>query len=211
MTTETPADKRPGKAFLLATEDGWDSAHILPKPGSQVLAMCGRRPVIVWSRVWTEICAATQDVPACARCRAVLETSKSLARPARAIIVDDNSTDRAYVRAIVKGLGDEIQIEETESARGAQSLLEAGPFDLVVCDYHLMGPETGVDVLAKARGLNPGSRRLLLTGDRSQYVREQALQDDVAHQVAIKTEGPGKLRSTLLALVRAPAATQRTR
>lgn len=61
------------RAFTLAVEDGWDSAHVLPKAGSQVLALCGKRPLIVWRRIWVEVARSHVDLPACVRCVAVID------------------------------------------------------------------------------------------------------------------------------------------
>ncbi|HEX9816146.1 MAG TPA: hypothetical protein VGB18_04125 [Candidatus Thermoplasmatota archaeon] len=64
------------RPFTLAVEDGWDSAHVLPKPGSQVLALCGKRPMIAWRRIWVEVASSHQALPACVRCVAVIETAR---------------------------------------------------------------------------------------------------------------------------------------
>ena len=206
-TLPSIANKKEEKSFLLATEDGWDTTHILPEPGSQKLAICGRRPVIVWTRVWTVVYEKLEDVPACARCQAGLEAADKVRRPLRALIVDDNATDRKYVQVVLRGLGKEIQIEETDSARAALALVAVVPFDVIVSDYHLMGSETGVDLLTEAKRLSPASRRIIVTGDNRQQVRQEAMQNDIAHAVAIKTEGPGPLRTALLTLVRSVGTT----
>lgn len=60
------------REVTLAVEDGWDSVHVLPSAGSRVLALCGRRPTIVWKRVWVELVTSVDKIPGCPRCIAAI-------------------------------------------------------------------------------------------------------------------------------------------
>ena len=125
-----------------------------------------------------------------------------LVRAFRAMVVDDNAIDRAYVRAMLHYLTEgKVEIDEAESAKVAAALFEPGRYELVVSDYHLMGAENGVDVLNRIKSIDPNCRRVLITGDSRKDVAKQARHGEVAESVILKTSGPALIREALSPLL----------
>lgn len=56
-----------------------------------------------------------------------------------------------------------IEVTTTGDPLEALALVSRRPFDVVISDFR-MPHVSGVQVLAAARGLNPGGRRILMTG-----------------------------------------------
>ena len=96
-------------------------------------------------------------------------------RSLRVLIVEDNPTDRAFVRLILASVPDVVPtIDDVESGREAQRLIRENQYDLVIADNHLVGPITGIDVLRLARELQPKCRRVFITGDTRPHVLDDA-------------------------------------
>lgn len=116
----------------------------------------------------------------------------------RAMIVDDNATDRAYLRHMLKYLtAGKVTVDEADSARGASELFQPGCYDLVVADYHLTGEETGVDVLSHVKQADPTCHRVLITGDPRARLLLDGTAENVAESVVLKSSGPAVLRDLL--------------
>ncbi len=79
----------------------------------------------------------------------------------RILVVDD---DPALAMTIVMALESEgYEVRETASAEGAIELLNEGSFPIVISDIY-MGEKTGLDVLHRAKALNPDGAVILMTG-----------------------------------------------
>jgi two-component system, sensor histidine kinase len=91
---------------------------------------------------------------------------------ARVLLVEDNSSVR---RAMCRLLGLEgYYVTPVASLSEALQHVEAGnAVDLLICDYHLGGGETGTQVIAALRGILGSSlRALLTTGDTSSAIKQ---------------------------------------
>jgi CheY-like chemotaxis protein len=120
----------------------------------------------------------------------------------RAMIVDDNAIDRAYLRAMLHYLTEgKVEIDEADSGAVAAELFRPGRYDLVVSDYHLTGVETGFDVLSRVKRDDPTCRRILVTGDSRKALAKHVTQDSVAESVVLKSSGPAVLREALTPLL----------
>lgn len=80
------------------------------------------------------------------------------------LVVDDVPEICAFFESLVqriRGLDVRLTIE-SDPARGLERLRER-PYDLVVSDFR-MGEVDGIRLLRESRALNPGGRRILMTG-----------------------------------------------
>src|SRR5580658_4519939 len=82
----------------------------------------------------------------------------------RVLVVDD---DPALAMTIVMALEAEgYEVRDTASAEGAIELLNEGSFPIVISDIY-MGEKTGLDVLHRAKALNPDGAVILMSGKGS--------------------------------------------
>jgi DNA-binding NtrC family response regulator len=82
----------------------------------------------------------------------------------RILVVDD---DPALAMTIEMALESEgYEVTETSSAEGAIELLNEGSFPIVISDIY-MGAKTGLDVLHRAKALNPDGAVILMSGKGS--------------------------------------------
>jgi CheY-like chemotaxis protein len=81
--------------------------------------------------------------------------------PARILLVDDNKGGLSARKAILEELGHRV----VTAAGGEEALdhFSKGKFDLVVTD-HRMGKMSGVELIKKLRGIEPGVSIILLSG-----------------------------------------------
>lgn len=67
------------------------------------------------------------------------------------LIVDDTSSMRAFVKAAIRAsFSGAISIDEAGSGEMAKEKLEAKPYDVIICDWHMPGL-SGTDLLAWVR------------------------------------------------------------
>ena len=86
-------------------------------------------------------------------------------RALRLLIVEDNATDRAFLRRTIGSRADIVAtIDETDSGTDAINLVCSRRFDVGIVDYHLVGKTTGAEVLAALANVQPDCRRILITG-----------------------------------------------
>lgn len=120
----------------------------------------------------------------------------------RAMIVDDNATDRAYLRQMLKYLtAGKVEVDEADSAALASELFKPGRYDIVVADYHLTGQETGVDVLSHVKASDPACHRVLITGDTGARFLRDGTAENIVESVVLKPSGPAVLREALTPLL----------
>lgn len=86
------------------------------------------------------------------------------------LVVDDDEVDRLATRRALKG----FTLREASNAAEAEAALREAPADLVVLDF-FMPPDTGPEVLARLRGVQPGVPCLLLSGQGSEEVAVEAM------------------------------------
>jgi DNA-binding NtrC family response regulator len=91
------------------------------------------------------------------------------------LIVDDEEMVITSVRAFLQ-LETDYLITGMTNPAGAVRFLETNPVDVVISDY-LMPKMTGLQVLAKAKDLQPEAARVLLTGHADKQSAIQAIND----------------------------------
>ncbi|WP_299730616.1 ATP-binding protein [uncultured Tateyamaria sp.] len=93
------------------------------------------------------------------------ETAEPVGARKKALLVDDCETDRVVTTRVLETLG--YDAYPCVAAEEAIEALQANHFDLVVSDFDLGGALSGLDVLARARGLAPEAGRILISGKSS--------------------------------------------
>lgn len=91
------------------------------------------------------------------------------------LIVDDEDMVITSIRAFLQ-LETEYRVTGLTLPEEAVKFLETNPVDVVVSDY-LMPKMTGLQLLAKAKELQPESARVLLTGHADKQSAIQAIND----------------------------------
>jgi DNA-binding NtrC family response regulator len=81
---------------------------------------------------------------------------------ARILIVDDDPETCRLIAELVGGAGRELQ--QAHAADTAIALARREPFNLVISDINLNGPESGLDVLKAFKAANPSGEVLLISG-----------------------------------------------
>jgi DNA-binding NtrC family response regulator len=84
------------------------------------------------------------------------------AAPARILIVDDDLETCRLIAELVAAPGRELH--QTQTASDAIDRARREPFDLVISDINLGGPESGLDVLKAFKDANPAGEILLISG-----------------------------------------------
>ncbi len=79
----------------------------------------------------------------------------------RILLVDDDADLLPLLVAHLSSAADVITVQTADAARQA---LTDDPFDAVVSDLQLSGKADGLWILAEAQRLQPGIRRVLMTG-----------------------------------------------
>ena len=80
------------------------------------------------------------------------------------LVVDDETAILDLVKASLDTMG--YQVAKASSADMAYGALRVQSFDLIITDLHL-GKSDGIDVLQKAKALNPLTQVIIITGDHS--------------------------------------------
>ena len=80
----------------------------------------------------------------------------------RVLLVDDNATLASLLRRVLEEMGCEVMT--AAHADAAKPLIEAGDFDLLLCDGSLVDDDDGHVLLAFARERAPRSLRVLFSG-----------------------------------------------
>ena len=81
---------------------------------------------------------------------------------ARILIVDDDLETCRLIAELVAAPGRELH--QTQTAEDAIDRARREPFDLVISDINLNGPESGLDVLKAFKDANPAGEILLISG-----------------------------------------------
>jgi DNA-binding NtrC family response regulator len=84
------------------------------------------------------------------------------ARRSRILIVDDDIETCGLIAELLAGPGREIH--SAQKAEDAIDQARREPFDLVISDLNLNGPQSGLDVLKAFRTANPAGEVLLISG-----------------------------------------------
>ena len=106
------------------------------------------------------------------------------------VLVDDDELVLSTLRALLELDGGFQVLEFTDSLRAIEELGRL-PVDIVISDY-LMPGMNGVDVLKKARSLQPEAMRILLTGFADKQNAIRALNEAGIYQYL---ENPGTMIS----------------
>ena len=86
----------------------------------------------------------------------------SAGSPARILIVDDDLETCRLIAELVAAPGRELH--HTQTAADAIRRARREPFDLLISDINLGGPESGLDVLKAFKEANPSGEILLISG-----------------------------------------------
>ena len=88
-------------------------------------------------------------------------TSDNTGRP-RILVVDDNEQVRTSLGAVLEF--NQFQATTAASVNEALHLIEAEPFDVLLCDLHMPGAGDGFTVVSAMRHTNPEAVTLVFTG-----------------------------------------------
>ena len=91
----------------------------------------------------------------------------------RILLVDDQRQVSRMLRSSLEFSGREYVVVDVPSGEEALAELMRGPIDLLVTDLKLPGM-TGLELIEKARELNPSARAIIITGHPSEEARERA-------------------------------------
>ncbi len=80
----------------------------------------------------------------------------------RILVVDDDRDTCQFINELLARPDHEIQV--ASNAPDAIALAKAQPFDLVISDINLNGPESGLDVLRAFKAINPAGQVVLISG-----------------------------------------------
>ena len=97
----------------------------------------------------------------------------------RILIIDDESSVAFFLQEGLKGLGDEYEVQATESAELALEQMHRRPFDLLVVDFRLPGIN-GLDLIKRVRNVNPDAKTILITAYGSPEIEKEARRLDIS-------------------------------
>lgn len=97
----------------------------------------------------------------------------------RILIIDDESRVAFFLQEGLKGLGDEYEVQASESAELALKQIDQHPFDLLVVDFRLPGIN-GLDLIKHVRNVNPDAKTILITAYGSPEIEKEAQRLDIS-------------------------------
>lgn len=100
-----------------------------------------------------------------------------------AVVIDDNDTTRAMLRAILRAEGIEVVGEGKDGEAGMAAIRRSTPH-LVFLDIH-MPHVGGLDVLTQVRGELPATRIIIISGSTDRKTVQAAIEGG-AHAYVIK-------------------------
>lgn len=115
--------------------------------------------------------------------------------PPRVLLVDDDPATRMIVRRALTREGG-ANVEEAASGEEAIERLQRERYDCIVTDYR-MGAKSGLDVLAFAKGEQPGARRVLMSGFADPRLLERAREEAAIHVFVEKPMGVGEFANDI--------------
>jgi PAS domain S-box-containing protein len=110
---------------------------------------------------------------------------------ARILAIDDNPE---VLRVVERALSDRFDCEFADDVPAARERLDAGDFELVLCDIQMPG-ESGLVLVEEIRAERPGLAVVLITGMDDSSVVNRALELGV-HGYLVKPFWPGQLLIT---------------
>lgn len=117
----------------------------------------------------------------------------------RVLVVDDDPATRLIVR---RALTREKRADVEEAASGEEAIerLESQRYDCVLSDYR-MGGTSGIEVLAFAKGNNPATRRVLMSGFADPALVERARAEADIHEFVEKPMGVNEFAMDIIRAV----------
>lgn len=104
-----------------------------------------------------------------------------MAIPHSALVADDESHIRAYVRIILNSLGVQVIHEASNGAAAVESFKVNRP-DVVFMDINMPGM-TGIEALPKIMEVDPDAIVVMLTGHASRHLIEGSAKAGAAHYI----------------------------
>lgn len=99
--------------------------------------------------------------------------------PIKILLVDDNADVREITALLLSDLG--YVVVEAPSGPAALELLRTGPgVDLLIVDFAMPGM-SGVELLAKARDINPSLKAIFITG----YADHSRFEQDFGNEIVV--------------------------
>jgi CheY-like chemotaxis protein len=120
-------------------------------------------------------------------------TSAISAPTKRVVVVDDTRPVVVLCVNVLRDLG--FSVKGTCRGEDALAIQREAPIDLLVVDYKMPGM-TGLDVLAKARQLQPDLLSILVTGEGTPAIERQAWSMGV-DAILLKPFTPSELRAVV--------------
>lgn len=116
----------------------------------------------------------------------------------RALIIDDNSVSRIALSTVLR----DIRIGRVKTTPGthqARALLQTESFDIILCEYHFSGSESGQDLLddIRATRLVPFSTVFFMVTGEATYERVAAVVENAPDDYLLKPFKPAVLEERL--------------
>ena len=114
--------------------------------------------------------------------------------------MDDEPEIRATLAATFRRALPGVDVVTAESGEAGLRALQDRPFDLILSD-HCMPGMRGLDFLARARDLQPGSARVIMTAHPEMDLAERGLNEDILQRFLTKPFRPREVVATVTALL----------
>jgi len=101
----------------------------------------------------------------------IMHTYLRISTQTTVLLVDDSSTTRKVITRVLRQSLFDIAVEEADSGEVALTLYKSRRHDIVFLDINMPGLD-GPETLARLKKLNTNVRFILVTGDRSQELRD---------------------------------------
>ena len=112
------------------------------------------------------------------------QVAAGVGHPIKALLLDDNATDRRHFRRISEKSGLELEVKEAPTISEMSRMIQKEHFDVIFVDYNLTN-ETGLDALAeiKRSGLKDDTAVIMLTGQKQTDVAISAFRNGCSDYV----------------------------
>ena len=116
------------------------------------------------------------------------------------VVIDDNDTTRAMLRAILRSEGISVIGEAHDGQAGLEMIRKLQP--TLVCLDVMMPQLSGIEVLAKIREESPATRVLMVTGSTDRDTVQAAIQGGVSGYIVKPFNGAKVISAVQVALAK---------